>query len=180
MAESEPKAIEVKHGDEVDIEMLSKELDAHNSKNTDTIFARTSIVNRTKKPVVHVDRHFWHGSTHSTPLPLPVSGGHDYPLFGTPPEGVKYGILYADGDDSLSRQFLVAVHVPLPVNVDANNCKVYVEAGPIGPVDWNVVEVKLNMATSNKAVYDDPIFGGRVEAEIRTEMNGYTFISFSN
>ncbi|XP_074292032.1 uncharacterized protein LOC141618867 [Silene latifolia] len=180
MAELEPKAIEVKEGEEVDIETLSKELEAHNNRNSDRIFVRTNIGNRTKKPLFPVESHFWHGSTYAKLITLSAPGGYDYPQFGTPPEGLKYGILYADGDDSLSRQFLAAVHVPLPVNVDANNFKVYVEAGPIGPIDWNVVEVKLNMATSNKAVYDDPIFGGQVHAEVSKERNGYTFISFRN
>ncbi|XP_074292031.1 uncharacterized protein LOC141618866 [Silene latifolia] len=180
MAELEPKAIEVKQGEEVDVETLSKELEAYNSRNTDRIFVRTNTMNHSKKPVFPVERHFWHGNSHFTLTPLPVNGGDDHAIFGTPPEGVKFGVLYADGDDSLSRQFLAAVHIPFPVDSEGNNWKVYVEAGPIGPIDWNVVEVKLNMATSNKAVYDDPIFGGRVEADVRKGMNGYTFIKFWN
>ncbi|KAL9237535.1 hypothetical protein vseg_012070 [Gypsophila vaccaria] len=174
--------VEFKDGvDEVDIEKLAIELDAYNeSKNNNDIrYMRTNIRNRTKKMLYVVEMHFWHGSTYHFPTPIPATGGVDYPQFGTPPDGVKFGVVYADGHDSLSRKFVAAAHVPLPVVAGNNPGKVYVEAGPVGPVDWDVIEVKLNTSTSNRAVYDDPIFKGRVEAEIRNN-NGYTSISFSN
>uniref|UniRef100_A0A803MJD2 Uncharacterized protein n=1 Tax=Chenopodium quinoa TaxID=63459 RepID=A0A803MJD2_CHEQI len=54
-------------------------------------------------------------------------------------EGVKWGVAWANGDDSTAR--------------------------PTGPVDWNVVEVKLGMS-GNKSEYTDPILGGEVVATI--------------
>ncbi|KAL9237534.1 hypothetical protein vseg_012069 [Gypsophila vaccaria] len=179
MAETGLEEVKLKEGVEVDIEKLRNELDAYNKSknNNERLSMRTSIMNRTQKILSPVENHFWHGTTYFTPKPLPVIGGFDYPQFGTRPDGVKFGIVYADGDDSLSRKFVAVVHVPLPV-VASNPGKVYVESGPIGPIDWNVMEVKLNMSTSNKAVYDDPIFKGRVEAEIKSD--GYTHISFRN
>ncbi|XP_021744664.1 uncharacterized protein LOC110710647 [Chenopodium quinoa] len=72
-------------------------------------------------------------------------------------EGVKWGVAWANGDDSTARKWVVAV--------DTAAGKVYVETGPTGPVDWNVVEVKLGMS-GNKSEYTDPILGGEVVATI--------------
>lgn len=41
----------------------------------------------------------------------------------------------------------------------------YAEAGPTGPIDWNVVEVKLGLSGSKSEV-EDPILGGKCTAEI--------------
>ncbi|XP_074273974.1 mannose/glucose-specific lectin-like [Silene latifolia] len=41
--------------------------------------------------------------------------------------------------------------------------KAYAECGPIGPIDWNVVEVKLGMSKPS-VVYVDHILGGKVES----------------
>ncbi|KAH9624020.1 hypothetical protein KSS87_008613 [Heliosperma pusillum] len=43
--------------------------------------------------------------------------------------------------------------------------KAYAESGPIGPIDWNVVEVKLNLS-EHKVMYHDDILGGKVEATV--------------
>ncbi|XP_021776445.1 uncharacterized protein LOC110740272 [Chenopodium quinoa] len=78
---------------------------------------------------------------------------------GTEPEGVKWGEYWANGaaDDTTARKWVVAF--------DTTAGKAYIEAGPMGPVDWNVVEVKLIMSRCiSKHTY--PILGGNVLAAI--------------
>ena len=54
--------------------------------------------------------------------------------------------------------------------------QVYVEAGPTGPVDWNVIEVKLN-ASEDVSKYQDPILSGKAAAIFK----GYRVaVMFSN
>uniref|UniRef100_A0A803MY98 Uncharacterized protein n=1 Tax=Chenopodium quinoa TaxID=63459 RepID=A0A803MY98_CHEQI len=77
----------------------------------------------------------------------------------TEPEGVKWGEYWANGaaDDTTARKWVVAF--------DTTAGKAYIEAGPMGPVDWNVVEVKLIMSRCiSKHTY--PILGGNVLAAI--------------
>ncbi|CAO2831652.1 unnamed protein product [Amaranthus hypochondriacus] len=122
-----------------------------------TVSLKTKITNLTPKLVIRLDSHFWVGwSANSRPT---LSPGY-YTIItqkGELPAGVKWGICYADGEDTTARKWVVAF--------DTAAQKAYAEAGPTGPVDWNVVEVKLGFA-GNKSEVVDPILGGKCTAEI--------------
>lgn len=57
-----------------------------------------------------------------------------------------------------------------------SNSKAYAESGPIGPIDWNVVEVKLGLSKSNN-VYVDNILGSKVEATVSRNGDATVVIS---
>ncbi|XP_074273973.1 mannose/glucose-specific lectin-like [Silene latifolia] len=59
------------------------------------------------------------------------------------------------------------------------NSKAYAESGPFGPVDWNVVEVKLGLKSGPSDVYVDHILGGKVEATVTTTSDATVVISDS-
>ncbi|XP_021725875.1 jasmonate-induced protein homolog [Chenopodium quinoa] len=119
------------------------------------------ISNRHKDPVtlrLH-DQHNWSGNpvlSYPQFIPRqkhPIEFKHQGPL----PQGSKGGVVYADGDDSTARKWLIAF--------DYSNNKVYAEAEPIGDVDWNVIEVKLD-ASGESSLYEDPVLGGKAHAAI--------------
>ncbi|XP_021725930.1 uncharacterized protein LOC110703576 [Chenopodium quinoa] len=120
---------------------------------------RGFLVNRTKDNITlqKVDEHNWSGKpVTSYPEFIPVQDeevrfDHRGPL----PEGSVGGIVYADGTDSTARKWLVAFDTPKQ--------KAYVEAGPMGEVDWNVIKVKLD-ASEYRSEYEDPILGGKIYA----------------
>ncbi|XP_021725844.1 jasmonate-induced protein homolog [Chenopodium quinoa] len=117
---------------------------------------RGLIVNRQKNNLtMHLyDQHNWYGNpVPSFPSSIiiqmhPVEFKHKGPL----PQGSKGGVVYADQKSFPPRKWLLAF--------DLLKKKVYVEAGPIGPTDWNVVEVKLD-ASEDRSTYEDSIFGGK-------------------
>ncbi|XP_021725864.1 jasmonate-induced protein homolog [Chenopodium quinoa] len=125
----------------------------------DEVITHGFIVNRHKNNVSLqiLDQHNWSGNpVPSYPQTIVVSQDPiEFKHHGPLPEGSKGGVVYADGVDSTTRKWLVAF--------DLLKKKVYVEAGPIGPVDWNVIEVRLD-ASGNSSVSVDPVFGGRAEA----------------
>ncbi|KAL9237598.1 hypothetical protein vseg_012126 [Gypsophila vaccaria] len=51
-----------------------------------------------------------------------------------------------------------------------SSSKAYAESGPYGPIDWNVVEVKLGMSNP-RDVYVDNILGSRVEATVSDNLD---------
>ncbi|XP_048502599.2 uncharacterized protein LOC104895316 [Beta vulgaris subsp. vulgaris] len=117
-----------------------------------------------------IDQHDWSGEP-AKPYPQVIPAQVDPVEFrhlGPVPQGSKAGVVYADGTDSTARKWLVAF--------DGQAKKVYVEAGPIGPVDWNVIEVKLD-ASEDVSKYQDPILGGKAAATFK----GYRVaVLFSN
>ncbi|KNA22148.1 hypothetical protein SOVF_036710 [Spinacia oleracea] len=122
------------------------------------VVLRTTTANFSKSARLHtIDRHFWSGRA-LTNFPALHQGYYAVPSQqGTLPQGVKWGIVYADGDDTTARKWVAAF--------DTATGQAYAEAGPIGPVDWNVIEVKLGMS-GNKSEYTDPALGGTTSAEI--------------
>ncbi|KNA22147.1 hypothetical protein SOVF_036700 [Spinacia oleracea] len=128
------------------------------SSDSSQVVLYTTTANYSKSARLHtIDRHFWSGRA-LTNFPALPKGYYAVPRQqGTLPQGVKWGIVYADGDDTTARKWVVAF--------DTATGKAYAEAGPIGPVDWNVVEVKLGMSGS-KSEYTDPALGGTTSAEI--------------
>ncbi|KAK9713362.1 hypothetical protein RND81_06G022600 [Saponaria officinalis] len=54
--------------------------------------------------------------------------------------------------------------------------KAYAESGPIGPIDWNVVEVKLGLSKPS-VVYVDNILGSKVEATVHESGDSTVAIS---
>ncbi|XP_021730490.1 uncharacterized protein LOC110697422 [Chenopodium quinoa] len=152
-----------------EIAALEPKVDAHEEAIT-----RGFIVNHHKKfaPLKLYDQHNWSGRpVPSYPevvvyqqLDPPIPFKHQGPL----PQGSRGGVVYADGVDSTARKWLVAF--------DLLKQKVYVEAGPIGPIDWNVVEVKLQASGDHK-YYEDPVFGGKAEARNDGDI---VFAVFSN
>ncbi|XP_021746994.1 uncharacterized protein LOC110712849 [Chenopodium quinoa] len=143
---------------EIDMEAKAKEYDTQTRVAGNEYRMTTDVKNFSKRLVHVVETHFWHGRTLTNFPNLAVNTGAAMRQAGTLPEGVKWGITYADGDQASNRKFIVAVHGPTG--------KIYVESGPIGPVDWNVIEVKLDRHSGNKADITDPIFGARIVAEI--------------
>ncbi|KAK9664439.1 hypothetical protein RND81_14G042000 [Saponaria officinalis] len=80
--------------------------------------------------------------------------------------GSKAGLVYTDAAQPHARKWVVAF--------DAMKNKAFVDAGPIGPTDWNVVRVKLDTEGADYYEFVDPIFGGRAYATIRPdEDEGY-------
>ncbi|KAL9247361.1 hypothetical protein vseg_020802 [Gypsophila vaccaria] len=116
------------------------------------------------KELYLIEEHHWSGEVDGT-APFPPSlGWHDSstPSFrhlGGVPEGSVVGVVYADGHDSTARKWLIAFDNP--------NRKVYVEAGPFGPVDWNVIKVKLDQCGA-RSEYLDPVLGGQVYGVFNT------------
>ncbi|KAH9615129.1 hypothetical protein KSS87_016179 [Heliosperma pusillum] len=55
--------------------------------------------------------------------------------------------------------------------------KAYAESGPFGPIDWNVVEVKLGLSQPS-VVYIDDILGSKVEATVHG--NGDANVAYSD
>ncbi|XP_074275522.1 uncharacterized protein LOC141599419 [Silene latifolia] len=68
--------------------------------------------------------------------------------------GSAGGFVYADGDadDTTARKWTVAF--------DRMQTKVYAEAGPMGPVDWNAVKFKLDNQSGPFSKHEDPVFKG--------------------
>ncbi|XP_074281328.1 uncharacterized protein LOC141606190 [Silene latifolia] len=155
-AEMTVEVFQVKNED-AEFEKLKQELEDKETRSSQELVMQTNIRNFSKGRVHQIERHFWHGRTLTNYPPLPVNTGVNTRQQGTLPQGVKFGMVYADGDDTTARKFVVAFDSPAG--------KAYAEAGPIGPVDWNVVEVKLGMA-GKKTEYNDNILGGRVVAEM--------------
>ncbi|XP_056682811.1 uncharacterized protein [Spinacia oleracea] len=156
MSEIEIQAQSVENP-EADYEKLVLELDSKAE-----VVLSTTTANFGKSPRLHIiDTHFWSGRAISG---FPALHKHFYAVpkqQGTLPQGIKWGLVYADGDETTARKWVAAF--------DTTAGKAYAEAGPIGPVDWNVVEVKLD-ASESKSIYTDPIMGGITTAEI----NGLT------
>uniref|UniRef100_A0A803MJC7 Uncharacterized protein n=1 Tax=Chenopodium quinoa TaxID=63459 RepID=A0A803MJC7_CHEQI len=111
---------------EIDMEAKAKEYDTH----TPNEFPLTTEVRNFSRNQVHmVETHFWQGFSTSNSFPaLPVNHGVVMHQVAFLASGVKWGIIYADGDQARNRKFIVAV--------DGMTGKIYVESGPIGPVDW--------------------------------------------
>ncbi|XP_074284499.1 uncharacterized protein LOC141609291 [Silene latifolia] len=144
-----------------EFEKLKKELMEAEQGSSEELNVETIYRNFSKKSVKLVDMHYWKGHKEDGYDEIIPTNHSAYTLqIGTLPEGVKFGLVYSDGvdaDDTDARKFVVAIDSPAR--------KIYAEAGPIGPIDWNVVEVKLGMA-EDKVVYEDPILGGKVEAQM--------------
>ncbi|XP_074281326.1 uncharacterized protein LOC141606189 [Silene latifolia] len=158
MAETTVEVFSVKN-DDAEFEKLKHELGNKEIRSSDQeLVMQTTIRNFTKGNVHPIEKHFWHGRNLSFwENALWPNSGFTATQQGTLPQGVKFGLVYADGHDTTARKFVVAF--------DSASGKAYAEARPIGPVDWNVVEVKLGMA-GEKTDYSDPILGGRTVAEI--------------
>ncbi|KNA17196.1 hypothetical protein SOVF_082290 [Spinacia oleracea] len=132
------------------------------------VVTRCIIFNRDKNrvPLEILYEHNWSGNPVPSYPPFIFNEMHpaQFKHQGTLPQGSKGGFVYADRKSFPARKWLVAFDIP--------KNKVYVEAGPIGPVDWNVVEVKLN-ASENSSYHEDPVFGGVAEAGIYNgQLNG--------
>ncbi|XP_021840608.1 uncharacterized protein [Spinacia oleracea] len=144
---------------EIDLEAKAKEYEASSKANNSGEYQLTTDIKNFSKGRVHkVETHFWNGRTLTNFPALPINTGVAMRQAGPLPKGVKWGIVYADGEDTTARKFIVAV--------DGPSGKIYVEAGPIGPVDWNVVEVKLDQHSGSKAETTDPILGGKIVAQV--------------
>ncbi|KMT15123.1 hypothetical protein BVRB_3g062410 [Beta vulgaris subsp. vulgaris] len=118
---------------------------------------QTYVINTTKGFLRMIESHFWVGRT-VTNIPNLASWTYAIPRqTGNLLEAVRWGVVYADGTDSTARKWVVAF--------DSAAQKAYAEAGPFGPVDWNVVEVKLGLSES-KVEYVDSALGGKTVAEI--------------
>uniref|UniRef100_A0A803MJD4 Uncharacterized protein n=1 Tax=Chenopodium quinoa TaxID=63459 RepID=A0A803MJD4_CHEQI len=139
---------------EADFESLKAELDAKvNAEGNvelsadDQVLLNTQFLNLCPDKIQRIDRHFWSGSV-VTDRPT-LSSGYYTVLTqkGTKPEGVKWGQVWGNGaaDDTTARKWIVAF--------DTAAGKAYAKAGPMGHVDWNVVEVELGMS----AVADWPL-----------------------
>ncbi|XP_074284498.1 uncharacterized protein LOC141609290 [Silene latifolia] len=118
------------------------------------------INNSSKGSLKLIEMHFWKGRSVTYYDEIQVNQQGRTLQRGTRSEGVKFGLVYTDGvdaDAADARKFVVAI--------DSLTNKIYAETGPIGPIDWNVVEVKLGMA-EDKVVYEDPILGGKVEGQM--------------
>nr|AET95868.1 Ah24 [Amaranthus hypochondriacus]AKO71445.1 Ah24 [Amaranthus hypochondriacus] len=154
MAEIEAQvySVEDKNADHDKIKSDSK------AKASNTVDLRTSCTNLTAKLVRRLEKeHFWAGRA-VTVLSAIAPGTYGVPTQrGELPAGVKWGVAYADGPDSTARKWVVAF--------DTAAQKAYAEAGPTGPIDWNVVEVKLGFSGSKTEV-EDPILGGKCTDEI--------------
>ncbi|KAL9239319.1 hypothetical protein vseg_013654 [Gypsophila vaccaria] len=120
-----------------------------------------------------LDQHHWSGKSDTnrpfrSPLKwrqlLALPFKHEGPL----PLGSVAGVAYADGDDSTARKWLVAF--------DRVNSKVYVEAGPIGEIDWNVIKVRLDLS-GNRSESVDQALGGKAVGFISGNL---LFVFFSN
>ncbi|XP_021744598.1 uncharacterized protein LOC110710581 [Chenopodium quinoa] len=151
---------------EADYETLKAELDAKVNTaegnvelSADQVLLNTQFLNLCPDKIQRIDRRFWSGSV-VTDRPT-LSSGYYTVLTqkGTKPEGVKWGQVWANGtaDDTTARKWIVAF--------DTAAGKAYAEAGPMGPVDWNVIEVRLGLSGS-KTEHTDPILGGNVLATI--------------
>uniref|UniRef100_A0A803NDJ8 Uncharacterized protein n=2 Tax=Chenopodium quinoa TaxID=63459 RepID=A0A803NDJ8_CHEQI len=113
--------------------------------------------NFTDSKLTKLDVHFWSGYTLTSFPDMNRFTTYYFREKGPLPQGVKWGYCYASGTDSTARKWVAAF--------DSAAGKAYCEAGPTGPVDWNVVEVKLN-ASGSSCEYVDPILGGRITAKI--------------
>ncbi|XP_021744685.1 uncharacterized protein LOC110710664 [Chenopodium quinoa] len=97
---------------EIDMEAKAKEYDTQTRADGDDYQLTTDVKNFSKHRVDKVETHFWHGRTLNNFPGLPVNTGAAMRQAGTLPEGVKWGIVYADGDQASNRKFIVAVHGP--------------------------------------------------------------------
>ncbi|KAK9690196.1 hypothetical protein RND81_09G110800 [Saponaria officinalis] len=104
-----------------------------------------------------IDQHHWSGEIdpqwpfRRTLVWRPLNEIITFKHRGRFPAGSVAGVVYADGHGTAARKWLVAF--------DVYNRKIYVEAGPTGPVDWNTVKVKLDRST-DISEYVDPILEG--------------------
>ncbi|KAK9668035.1 hypothetical protein RND81_13G030700 [Saponaria officinalis] len=57
--------------------------------------------------------------------------------------------------------------------------KAYAESGPIGGIDWNVVEARLGLSKSSSVVFVDNILGSKVEATAHENGDAAVVISHS-
>ncbi|XP_074274297.1 uncharacterized protein LOC141598517 [Silene latifolia] len=108
------------------------------------------------------DQHNWSGAPGNPPYPKVLEWSNpNHQKFehqGVVPNGSKAGLVYTDAEEPPARRWVVAF--------DAVNNKVFVDAGSIGPTDWNVVEFRLDKDGADYYEYVDPIFGGRAYATI--------------
>ncbi|KMT16250.1 hypothetical protein BVRB_3g054040 [Beta vulgaris subsp. vulgaris] len=117
-----------------------------------------------------IDQHNWSGSS-VQPYPQVIPYHREPAEFehrGLLPPGSKGAVLYADGANSTARKWLVAFDNP--------SKKVYVEAGPTGPVNWDVIEVKLD-ASESTSRFEDTVLGGKALA---VNYGQILMVSFSN
>lgn len=105
MSEIEIQAQRVENP-EADAEKLELELA---SKAAQEVVLLTTTANFGNSPRLHtIDRHFWAGHA-LTNFPALHKGYYAVPKQqGTLPQGVKWGIVYADGDETTARKWVVA------------------------------------------------------------------------
>ncbi|KAK9668029.1 hypothetical protein RND81_13G030300 [Saponaria officinalis] len=72
--------------------------------------------------------------------------------------------------------YLESIGVYLSTNATS---KAYAESGPIGGIDWNVVEARLGLSKSSSVVYVDNILGSKVEATAHENGDAAVVISHS-
>ncbi|KAK9690195.1 hypothetical protein RND81_09G110700 [Saponaria officinalis] len=124
----------------------------------DTLNPSDEAVQKDNRELYKIDEHHWAGKSDEN-YPFPPTIKHQptpiipFKHSGPNPEGSVAGVVYADGHDSTARKWVIAF--------DTSRRKVYVEAGPIGPVDWGVIKVKLDQSGPN-VEYLDPILGGLI------------------
>ncbi|KAL9240705.1 hypothetical protein vseg_014893 [Gypsophila vaccaria] len=155
MAQAKPtEAVKVLNGQQAFSDAL-KAVDAESSLQLSSL--AVSVFNATKKLVSTNEIHFWRGKPFSFP-DVQSGTGATVVQTGGYPEGAKFGIEFVDGPDTTARKFVIAV--------DTKAGKIYANSGPIGPIDWNVVEVELDEGRA-EAEYDDLILGGKVVATVK-------------
>ncbi|KAL9240708.1 hypothetical protein vseg_014895 [Gypsophila vaccaria] len=163
MAQAKPtESVKVLNGQQAFSDAL-KAVEAESSPQLSSL--AVGVFNATKKLVSPNEIHFWRGKPFSFP---DVRSGTAtiVALAGGYPEGAKFGFEFVDGPDTTARKFVIAV--------DTKANKVYANSGPVGPIDWNVVEVDLDEGGA-KAEYEDPILGGKVVASVGGNVARATF-----
>ncbi|KAL9236678.1 hypothetical protein vseg_011316 [Gypsophila vaccaria] len=163
MAQAKPTEVLKVFNDQQAFSDALKSVEAESSQQTDSLV--TSVYNATKKQVSPNEIHFWRGKPFSFP-DVRSGAAVILALLSGYPEGAKFGIEFVDGPDNSARKFVIAV--------DTEAAKVYAKSGPVGPVDWNVVEVELGLGSS-EAEYVDHILGGKVVANVKGNLTQATF-----
>ncbi|KAL9240710.1 hypothetical protein vseg_014897 [Gypsophila vaccaria] len=148
------EAVKITDDEQAFVEKLKERLKTEDETG---FITRTGILNYSKRLVRYNEIHFWHGYSPYSYVDIPVGSGIRVAQYGVRPEGVKFGLVFVDDglDTATARRFVVAVDTPAR--------KIYAESGPNGPVDWNTVEAKLDMA-GESTEFEDPVLGGKVIA----------------
>ncbi|KAK9725250.1 hypothetical protein RND81_05G131400 [Saponaria officinalis] len=158
---AEVKVIKGKKAFEEEVKEATKKVDA----SLQLSLVGAAVYNGTGKALHNLETHFWYGTPFSFP-DIPDDGGAIVLSLGDYPNGAVYAPVYVDGPGNTARMFFFAV--------DTSAEKIYAQSGPVGPIDWNVVKVKLGESGS-ESIYVDPVLGGKVVAKVKGNFAVATF-----